>query len=61
MERREEKKEGMGELFQGHSSLQCDMCGRDLEPAVSSWQEDDDGLILCHDCMAERDSCGCSD
>ena len=39
----------------------CGMCGCKIKPGDSSWQEDDDGAVLCQDCWAERESCGCSD
>jgi len=41
--------------------LVCQVCGRKVKSAECSWQEDDDAKIICQDCKAERESCGCSD
>ena len=41
--------------------LQCQVCGRPLQPDAGSWQEDDANGMCCPDCMAEIESCGCSD
>lgn len=38
----------------------CSMCGRELQTDECRWQEDGEGMI-CSDCLAERESCGCSD
>ena len=41
--------------------LICHMCDRKIEANACNWQEDDEGAFCCYDCIAERDSCGCSD
>lgn len=41
--------------------LVCQVCGSRIKPETSTWDEDDEGLIFCKDCRAERESCGCSD
>jgi hypothetical protein len=38
----------------------CYMCGREMKMDEYFWQADDDGMV-CSDCLAERESCGCSD
>ena len=40
--------------------LSCHECGREKKGDNCTWQEDDDAMI-CPDCLAERDSCSCSD
>jgi hypothetical protein len=45
----------------GRSYLACQVCGRSMKGADCSWQEDDDGKIICRECRAEWESCGCSD
>jgi hypothetical protein len=41
--------------------LACQVCGRIVQPEADSWKEDDGGGRYCRFCMAERESCGCSE
>jgi len=50
-----------GEQGQKQSLQACQLCGRMVQAAECSWQEDDDDLFCCRDCRAEKESCGCSD
>ena len=45
---------------EGEKKIVCFVCGREMKTDECSWQEDDDGMI-CNDCLAERENCGCSD
>ena len=66
---KEKKRTGIGAAIKtenGKSAfrqegLTCHLCGRKIDFAESSWQEDDDLAIYCRHCWAERESCGCSD
>ena len=37
----------------------CDRCGTRVVIFKGNWSES--GLWLCEDCLAEEESCGCSD
>ena len=39
----------------------CQVCGITVQPETAGWREDEGGGIYCRDCLAERESCGCSD
>jgi hypothetical protein len=41
-------------------TIRCDVCGRDRDPAQVVWDEDD-AVWICETCVAENESCGCSD
>ncbi len=38
----------------------CALCGRPVAPGDLAWDEQS-GLLLCPDCLAETESCGCED
>ena len=61
MQNRKQEKTRQEAQARAHDYVTCQMCGRKTETDVCSWQEDDEGAIYCHDCRAERESCGCSD
>ena len=49
------------EQFGVQNRLICQGCGRTVKAETCSWEEDDGGKIYCRDCLAEKESCGCSD
>ena len=58
---KKEKNQVTQEETGDHKSLQCDVCGYKMKSGELSWEEDDEGIIYCHNCRVERDNCGCSD
>ena len=40
--------------------ITCPICGRDFTPAAMVWSGFSDKL-LCPDCLAEEENCGCAD
>ena len=38
----------------------CDVCGKEVDSAHISWEEDSH-LRMCGQCRAEEENCGCSD
>ena len=57
------KKDGLkepGMERQGVNVLSCQRCAGRMLPGESAWEEDGDGIV-CQDCRAENESCGCSD
>jgi len=58
---RNQKESEQDKQVKGQGYFACQLCGRMGRAEGCSWQEDDDGLICCHDCRGERENCGCSD
>ena len=42
------------------NNVTCGICGRTVAADEISWEEDND-VLLCRECRAEEESCGCSD
>lgn len=39
-------------------TARCTVCGKGYRPAELTWVN---GSLLCPQCLAEKESCGCSD
>lgn len=60
MYKRKRKKTDCKDLAEDKKISVCSMCGREMKVDECIWQVDDEGMV-CADCLAERESCGCSD
>jgi len=60
MQKRKKKDANLQKRVKNEKFFLCHVCGRELQTDVCIWQEDDAGMV-CADCLAERESCGCSD
>ena len=60
MQKRKKKDANIQERSKDEQKPACQVCGRELKTDISIWQEDDGGMV-CSECLAERESCGCSD
>ena len=61
MDNKEQKRATEKTHTNDQNYLVCQVCGSRIKSEISTWDEDDEGLICCKECRAERDSCGCSD
>ena len=61
MEKKMQGKKGPKEQAEGSRSMRCQLCGRTIDQDTADWEADDEGVLFCRDCRAERESCGCSD
>ena len=60
MEHRKGEQENQEQQASAEEYVVCRVCGRKIKPDGCSWHEDEGGMI-CSDCRAEQESCGCSD
>ncbi len=61
MRNRNKEKIRSEDRARAHDHVICDMCGRKVRPDACRLQEDDEAVMLCQYCEAEKHACGCSD